>query len=280
LNEGKEVKTKFYGIALLVSALMPFGQIQAQDAHPFLTSTFIVGAGAFFPTQGLDLSANGTIPGDEVDFDSTLGVDDSEVTPIASLRWNITDKWSMWGQWWKTNSSGSDTLNEDIVWDGITFEAGSNVQAGADTTIFRFLVGREFFSGPQHEFGLGVGLHWMKLGAYIEGEVFMPGGGTEFRRGDADVSAPLPDIGLWYYYSPAPRWLLTARVDWLSANVGKYDGSLWDAAAGVNYQFSEHFGIAVEYVFFSLDVNVDDGDWRGGANIKNNGPVVALTANW
>jgi len=274
------MKIKACSITLLAGALVASGPVQAQDAHPFLDSTFIIGAGAFFPTQGLNLAADGTLPGEEVDFDSALGVDDSEITPAVNFRWNFTDKWSMWGQWWKTNTSGSDALNSDIVWDGILFKEGTTVGAGVDVNVLRFFVGRELWSGPQYEFGLGVGLHWLKIGAYIEGQAFTDLGDTQFKRAETDVSAPLPDIGFWYYYSPAEKWLLSARVDWLSANVGKYDGSLWDAAVGVNYAFTDHFGLSVEYVFFNLDVNIDDNDWQGSANIKNNGPIVALTANW
>ena len=267
-------------IALALSVSIASVNVQAQDAHPFLDSTFIFGAGAFFPTQGLDLEANGTIPGDDIDFDSALGVDDSQVTPVVSLRWNMTDRWSMWGLWWKTSSSGSETLDEDIVWDDITFKAGTNIEAGADTDVLRFLIGYELVSGPQYEFGIGIGMHWMDLSAYIQGQVLTDMGESDFRRGEASVNGPLPDVGAWYFYSPSARWLLTARVDWFSASVGKYDGSLWDAAVGANYQLSEHFGIALEYVFFSLDVNIDDGDWQGGAKVRNNGPVLALTANW
>jgi hypothetical protein len=36
---------------------------------------------------------------------------------------------------------------------------------------------------------------------------------TGFQRGDVDASAPMPNIGGWYYFSPSKRWLLEARLE-------------------------------------------------------------------
>lgn len=167
-----------------------------------------------------------------------------------------------------------------MVWDDITFKAGSTVGAGVDFTVTRFFIGRELWTGPQYEFGLGIGLHWMDTSAFIEGQVITSESQTEFRRGDASFSAPLPNVGAWHYYSPSARWLLTASVDWLSASIGKYDDTLWNASAGVNYQVTDHFGLDLSYQFFSLDAGISDTDWNGRINLRQNGPLLALTANW
>jgi hypothetical protein len=37
------------------------------------------------------------------------------------------------------------------------------------------------------------------------------------------------DTGAWYMYSWSPKWMLQVRGDWLSATIGDYSGSLWDA---------------------------------------------------
>ena len=120
----------------------------------------------------------------------------------------------------------------------------------------------------------------MKLSAYIEGEAFINDEASGFERGAVDASAPLPNIGAWYYYSPSARWLFQARVDWLSASIGDYSGGLWNVAAGVNFQFTKHFGLELDYQFFQLNVDVDDSDWNGSAKASTSGPFVALTASW
>ena len=48
------------------------------------------------------------------------------------------------------------------------------------------------------------------------------------------------------------------RVDWLSVSVGDIDGSIFNAAAGLNYSPTEHFGVGVIYNLFELDVTIRD----------------------
>ena len=269
-------------IPLFLLALVP-SQAPAQDGgsyHPFLTDTLQISGGAFFPNHSLELSADGTVPGEDIDFDETLGVTRTQVSPSFGFRWNISKKWSIWGQWWKADLNGSETLTEDITWDDYVFEAGTSASAGVDNNVLRLFIGRELWSGPQFEFGVGAGVHWMDIHAFIEGQVRSNQGNLELQRSESSVSAPLPNIGGWYYYSPSAKWLLSAEVDWLSASVGDYDGSLWDVSVGVNYQISRHIGLGLAYQWFTLDVNITDDDWHGNANIKNKGPLLSLTATW
>jgi hypothetical protein len=71
-----------------------------------------------------------------------------------------------------------------------------------------------------------------------------------------------------------------ARVDWLSASIGDYSGGLWNANAGINWQFSKHFGVGLSYQTFTLDVDVDKSDWHGKAEADQHGPMLSLTASW
>ena len=81
-------------------------------------------------------------------------------------------------------------------------------------------------------------------------------------------------------YSPARRWLITSRVDFMTASIGDYDGTLWNGNIGVNYQAGRHFGIGLAYQYFSINVKVDKSDWQGKVNLKHYGPIVSVTANW
>lgn len=103
---------------------------------------------------------------------------------------------------------------------------------------------------------------------------------TDFFRGDANKSQPLPNLGFWYNYSPARKWLLQGRVDWISAEIGDYDGTLWNTTLGVNYQAFRHVGFSLSYQYFNLNLNVNSSDWKGGIDLRYRGPVLAVTGNW
>ena len=94
------------------------------------------------------------------------------------------------------------------------------------------------------------------------------------------LQQPLPNIGGWYNYSPAKKWLIHARVDWISANIGDYDGSLWNASLGVAYQPWRHVGFDLYWQYFGVDLKVDKDSWKGGANMDYSGPVLGMTFTW
>ena len=253
------------------------------EYHPLLTDKFTLSLGAYGSRAAYKLSASSdaeSMAKKSIDFDKTLGVDDQTTLFHGVFRWRFGEKWSLAGQYFRTNATGEATLLEDLEWQDLLFKEGISAAGGIETSVARLFLGRVFNKGPQHEFGAGIGLHNLKIAAFIEGETLLNDGTSGFRTGEASNNAPLPNIGAWYMYSPARRWLITARADFMTANIGNYDGTLWNGNIGVNYQAGRHFGIGLAYQYFSLNVKVDKSDWQGKVNLKYHGPVVSVTANW
>lgn len=270
-------------VALLCLLLLAPCVGSAQESgtmHPLLANRWLLTAGAFFSYQDSHLRASGNLPGDEVDFNNRVGVDDSETAPIFMARWRFGEKWSLWGQAWSTSNQGRAILTEDIVWQDLVFSAGTNVAGGIESRVVRLFFGRTVSTGPRHEFGAGLGFHWLEIGAYLQGDVLTSFGDVEFARSGVDAALPLPNIGAWYEYALTDRWLIGTRVDWLSASVGDYSGSLWNASLGVQWQMTDHFGLGLNYQLFRLNGDVRDENWRGGAELANHGPLLSLTASW
>jgi hypothetical protein len=252
----------------------------AEEYHPFLTDNFRLGVGLFSPKKSITLRVDGSSPEDEIDFDEALGIDDNDLTGLIDFRWRFGEKWSFGAQYWSTSSSGGAVLDEDVEWEDVVFKAGTFAHAGVDAKIARAFFGRKITSGPQYEFGLGAGFHWMEMDAFIEGEIFIDDNTTDFHRASVNAAFPLPNIGGWYMYSWSPKWLFQARLDWLSASIGDYSGGLWDAQTGVHWQAFKNVGFGLYFNGFVLDVDVDKESWHGKAESKNYGPLLRLTASW
>jgi hypothetical protein len=250
------------------------------DYHPFLSDRFNLGVGLFYPAKSFKIRVDGTVPGDEIDFEEGLRVGESQTTGSMNFRWRFGEKWSLWGQYWQVDSDAGASLDEDIEWGDLTFKEGTFANAGIDLSIARLFFGRKFDMAPQHELGIGAGLHWMELGAYMEGQIITEQSDTEFHRANASAEFPLPNIGGWYMYSWSPKWVLQARVDWLRASIGDYSGGLWNGQAGINWQAFKHVGLGLYYNVFYLDVDVDKESWNGTAEVTQHGPFLALTFTW
>lgn len=232
--------------------------------HPYLENGFSLDLGVFFPDRELDLRVNGALDGinDEIDFDERLRLKKADDTFSAQLSWRFRGNWSVIGQHFSSSSGRAAVLEEDIEWGDVVFGAGSFAAIGEDFSLTRVLIGRHFDTDKGHEFGIGAGIHWLHIGAFIEGQILINGTPSSARRAVSE-EAPLPNVGVWYDYSISPRWAFRSRFDLLSADVGDYDGVLVNGAVGVNFQAFEHIGVGLNYNYFELDIGIDKSNWRG-----------------
>ena len=272
---------RLYICLVCLVALPAFAQEQS-DVHPYLRDGFVVDVGAFLPRTDVDLGVDGTLTGPHppIDFDRRIGSKREDTIFAAELVWRFGEKWSFRGQYFEGGRDAAAVLEEDIEWGDAIFEQGSFVAAGTGLELARFFFARDFSIAPQHEFGIGLGLHRLKLDAYVTGNAIINGESFTAETKAVSAVAPLPNIGGWYAYSPSEKWVFDARLDWLDAEVGEYSGGLINAAAGVNYQVFNHFGIGLKYQIFRLKLDVNKPDWHGSFKLTYQGLYLYLSANW
>lgn len=252
---------------------------ESADVHPFLADTWNIQLGVYLPRRDINIRVDGSIGGDNdsIDFGDELGLGSSEDFFSGEIIWRYGEKWSLRTQYFDASGSGSAVLDEDIEWGDYTIKKGSYVTAGTSMTTSRVFFGRSFDSDPRYDYGIGLGLHWLEPGAYVQGELIVNFGETY----EVSASGPLPNIGGWFYYSPSEKWYLGGRLDWFEASVGDYSGSIINVALGANYQFAEHFGAGVKYQVFEFDADIRNyGIWRGRLKTKLEGMFFYLSGNW
>jgi hypothetical protein len=277
---------KYSTIVISAVILLPLsiGAANAQEYsdsgkyHPFLSTPLQIGLGAYRPTQKNKIGVDADFE-DDGNVQQSIDSDDSQTTGMLDFRWRFTDNWSFQGDIWDTNSQSKETLTEDFPFEDETFQAGTFVESGVDTTIGRLFWGRSFNRTPSTDWGVGLGLHWIELDVYVEGQVLLSGSSTGFQRETASASAPLPNFGIWYMHSWSPNWVVMARLDWLDVTFDEFSGSLLDASVGVNYQMTDHFGVGLAVNAFELDVSVDSDSWGGDLETSQYGPRLSLTWN-
>ena len=256
---------------------------QDYDYHPELSDAFSASLGAMRSSNSFKLEADGIADkGDDIDFNDRLGVSGHSTFFNGQLRWKFGSerKWSLWGQYFGNKATGTAELEDDYEWEDVIFRKGTYAEAGVKLAVTRAFIGRSFVKNAQHDLGLGIGIHNLDISAYIEGEVKINDSTTDVRRIGVGASQILPNVGGWYNYSPAKNWLLHGRVDWISANIGDYDGGLWNASAGIGYQPWRHVGFDLSWQYFDLHLKVDSDKWKGSTKMTYSGPVVAVIFGW
>lgn len=255
---------------------------EADDVHPILTSKYSINIGVFFPERSFEIGVDGSVPSIERDIDISeqFKLSSSETTQAYEIGWRFGKKWSLRGQYFKVGGSRSAVLDEDVVWGDYTFGAGTGVAGGIDVSITRLFVGRRFSDRDEYEWGIGAGVHRLDLSAYIAGQAIINNEPPIYTERRASTHGPLPNLGAWYVYAFNDRWALTTRVDWLSASIDKYDGTIINASAGVNFALNEHFLIGAAYNYFEIDIEITDDPWKGYAESIIDGAFAYVSFHW
>lgn len=278
-----KLSAKIYLSALVLSSFSGAVLAQEYDYHPALSDSFSAYLGAMRSANSFKIRADGVADrGDDIDFDDKFDVSDHSTFFNGQLRWKFgkEKKWSLWGQYFSNNATGSAVLDDDYEFEDVIFREGTYAEAGTKLAVMRLFFGRSLVKNAQNDFGLGVGIHNLDLSAYVKGEVLVNDVSTSTRRVSVSANQPLPNVGGWYNFSPARNWLLHARLDWIGANIGDYDGDLWNASAGIGYQAWRHVGFDLSWQYFNLNLNVDSDKWVGSTDLTYSGPVLAVTFDW
>ena len=255
---------------------------EADDRHPMLTSKYSISLGVFFPERSFEIGVDGSVPSidRDIDISEQFQLSSSETTQAYEIGWRFTEKWMLRGQYFKVGGSRAAVLEEDVVWGDYTFGAGTGIAGGIDVSVARLFVGRRFSDHDHQEWGIGLGIHRLEISANIAGQAIINNEPPIFTERSASTRGPLPNLGGWYVYSFNSKWALQTRLDWLSASIDKYSGTIINAAAGITYAFNPHFLAGVNYNYFHIDVDIKDDPWRGYAESTIDGAFGYIAFHW
>lgn len=278
-------KTLLIALLFLISNNLVIAQTEnTVTKNPILTSKFQAGVGLFIPTQKVKFGVSGSSENQEIEFGESFDFDNNSYRPQFYFDWRFSQNWKLSAEFFNASYNKKLELEEDIEInigdENYTFNKGSNVKLGYKFNLYRVFVGRVISSGLKHELGGGLGFHITNIGPFIEGNAIFNNNDNEFKRASVSLTAPLPNVALWYYFAPTEKWSFSARLDWFGITVGDYSGLLWDIGPAVRYQFSKTFAVALDYRYFKLDADVDKEKWNGSFDMSFNGPTLGVFANF
>lgn len=253
-----------------------------QGMHPLLSDRFVISAIGFWPEIDSTISVDDPDgdSGSDVDFDKIFG-SDAGFRAALTGQWRLSERSVVSLEWFSVGSDGKATLDETIDWGDMEYQVGTMIKAESGLDVYRAFYGYNFYRDDNKEIGIGAGLHLMNIQAELSGSATVDGVPVGNAKHSVDEWAPLPNIGLYANYAFSPKWLVSGQVDWFSANVGDYEGDLWNVGGFVQYQMLDNFGVGVGYRFLEVDLKVDKkGEWMGNANTGYDGAVLFVTGNF
>lgn len=241
-----------------------------------LSDTFSFQVAAYFP--GVDSrvrvdASNGSV-GSSIDFENDLGFDKNRTLPAFMAEWRPNDDWVLNAEYYAIGRRNTATIDRELIVGDTVYPVNASIRAGFDSDIIRFTVGNRFYQTKNFELGAAVGLHGTDFSVFIEGEGNVGGQGGQFRSENRSVFAPLPTIGLFLAWEPAPKLSVAGRFDWLSLTIDDYSGRLLNTEISAAYRIHKNIDIGAMYRRVDYRVRVNRDNWEGEVRYNFNGPAI------
>ena len=278
---------KLIAFLLCLVLIVPMiGNANAEE-NPLLTDRFNIYIGGFFPQVSSEITINGDIlgPGDGLDFEDTLGLEDSKSVLWGGARWRISRRNSVEFEFANLNRSGTVAGITDPIQIGDSIvQVGGQIDSTFDVTLGRLTYGFAVLKGEKMEILLKAGVHIADLGASmqltgtvcVDGEV--PPDCSFFdstpRFETESVTAPLPHFGATFNYAFTPNIAARFQVIGFAIELDNIDGSLLEIDADVIWTPWEHFGLGAGLRYFNANVESKGSDLNGEFDFEYYGPAI------
>jgi hypothetical protein len=241
-----------------------------------LSDTFALQVSAYFPRVDSTLQVNGTNGqiGTEIDFENDLGFDKNRTLPAFMAEWRPNDDWVLNAEYYALGRRNETIIDRELIVGDTTYPVNGTLNSGFDSDIIRFTIGNRFYQTKNFEIGAAIGLHGTDFSVFLEGEGSAAGQSASFRSESRSVFAPLPTVGLFLAWEPAPKVSIAGRFDWLSLTIDDYSGRLLNTEASAAYRVHKNIDLGVMYRRVDYRVKVRRDDWDGEVKYNFHGPAL------
>ena len=273
--------------AILVTAailtLTGFGLASAEEHVAWrddpLGDKFWLGVGLF--SARLDtkvrLDSSTGILGTQIDFESTLGMDDNDQLPLVLGYYRIAKKHRISFQYFRLDRLGNSISDVPIRFGDVIFPANLPLSSFFNVDVYSLGYSYSIIHDKKMELAFNVGLQFQNIEMGIAGNL-----GPGLIAEESDVVAPLPTFGGSFDYAISEKWIFTSLIGVFSIELDlgddtEFSGEILQINTGVTYKAFKNVGFALQYNYFHVDVDVNDPDWLGALKYEYRGPVLAVS---
>lgn len=265
--------------AVLLSCCI--GIANAADRGP-IDQDFQFSLGGFFTQSDTQLRLDGeTIQtGTDVDWESEFGLGDKNSFRIDGS-WRFAEHHKLRLMYFENNRSTSSTLTRDIDFGDTTYPVNTTVAVTLDTRIAELVYEYAFLKHENLELSGSIGIHGIKLGASLRGDVAGPGGGgsVETTR-EGTVNGPLPVIGFHALWNMGNNFYLDGLAQFFYIQFDNYDGRLYDYKVTATWFPARNVGVGLGYNAFVTRLTVEKDNFTGRLRIGYGGPMAFVTVGF
>lgn len=227
-----------------------------------------VSAGVFLPNYDTEIRKSGSsTDGSKINLEDDLGLDKDDEIPMVSITFRPWSKHKFFISYMSMDRDADEILDEDIIFDGITFPAGINVDTTFDIGMFRAGYTWAFLQRESWELGFSVGAYQVKMD--MEVEAF-----NGVVSGDYNESEAFPMIGFSGSWLPSDKWLIRGTAEAFSIEINETEGDFYNVRLECEYAITARLSIGAGYDLVRIDA--EDTKRNNEVNYDYDGALAYL----
>jgi hypothetical protein len=249
-------------LLLAVVATAAYAAETELEKNLFSSNNFAIGIGAAivkFDTK-LKFTDKTRTTFNSIFIDPEGSLDLPETSSVTTFYgvWNINPMHSIGLSYFSVNRESS-LLNIDETFEDIRVVGNAKITDA--TNFYRFNYGYTLFNDDRSKIRLAAGIYGLDLKYVFEaqGQITQDGVTTSGSiHEEAKVFAPLPLIGLDFWYSFTPRWGMNTKVAFVAGSYEDVSAGVLQTSVHALYRLSDHVGLAFGLAYFDADVVIED----------------------
>ena len=256
---------------LAATFLLFSGSARGADGGP-LDHRFAFWGGAFFAEVDTSMRWDTAIlPGTDIGFESTLGMDDNDSSFNGEFEWRFFNRHALGIRYFKLTRNGTSDTPINLVINGNIIPIDAEVDSFFDIEVIALKYNFAFIKRDNLLMDVGLGLSVQELNFGIAaGEVDISESGN--------VTAPLPTITLGLDWAITPKWIANLDLGWFDIKIDNVKGKITEFRGGVTWKPFENVGFNLAYNFFDVtgEVTSEEGNFRGRVEYDFKGPMLGV----
>ena len=193
-----------------------------------------------------------------IDPEGTLDLPEtSSVTTFYGV-WSINPRHSIFLSYFSVNRESS-LFNVDETFEDVRVQGNAKITDA--TNFYRFGYGYTLFNDYRSKIKLHAGIYGLDLKYVFEAQGQLTRDGvteTGSIQEEAKVFAPLPLIGLDFWYAFTPKWGLATKVAFVAGSYEDVSAGVLQTSLNAIYEITDHVGLAFGLAYFDADVTIED----------------------
>ena len=270
----------FLSIALFFSgfALTAFAQEEVKPAEstkkwmkkPF----FAFKLGSFFPYLSMDIRVDppGGGEGTDVNLEKDLGVAKSGTTIRLDGDLRLAKWFSLALNYYSFSRSSEKAIEKEIQIGDTVFPVHQTVKTTLAPAFINLDAKFYILHRERLDFGVYAGVYATHFRINVDAQE-ADRRLLEIRK----IWAPIPSVGLHFWYQPIPKMFLYAKAGYFKYNTKRIDFDSATFSINLDYYFYKFLGIGARYEYSAMKLNLDLAGYHGKLDYNIGGLQAYLT---